>query len=168
MPRDVLHEIRRRSHVSRIIRANVARKECPIATDSRIHGNVLTAVRASAGHGIAHDPRADLEFRQHLARLSVSGLEPSVERTVKHDIPRGNKGTAPTRKFLLVLPNLLASRGIPRYEGAEISPGSRSVRTVGPDERRTLEMAGPRRGVIHAKVGRGRVKQLGAWRKRRR
>src|SRR5262245_57139766 len=62
---DVFYIVGRRSHVCWIVRDHVAGKQVPVATDSRVYGDVLLAVRRAIGDRIADDARADLELGKH-------------------------------------------------------------------------------------------------------
>src|SRR5262245_14180652 len=59
---DVFHVVRGRAHVGRIVRDDIAGEQVPVATDSRVHRDVLLAVRRPIGDRVADDARAHLEL----------------------------------------------------------------------------------------------------------
>src|SRR5262249_14823212 len=157
MPSDVLVGVGRWTHIRRIIRADVAREEEPVAADTRINRDVLFAVRTAIGDRIPHDTGADLELGENLAGLGVHRLEPAIEGSVERDVTGGDERPAPVREVLLVFPHLLARGRIPRHECTEVAARARVVGRARPDERRAAEVLGRHGSVVHAHVVGGRV-----------
>src|SRR6185437_9197750 len=112
----VLHEIRRRPNVSRIIRADVSGKEEPIASDAGVDGQVLFAIGSAVHNWIAYDARPDLEAPQDLSRSGIGGAHPPVERAVEHDVTGSRDGAAPHGIALLDCPDHPSNGSVPRLE----------------------------------------------------
>src|SRR5437773_5492417 len=121
VPRDVPHEAGGRPHVRRIVGADVARQEKPIAAEPGVDGDVLPAVGTGERDGIPYHTRPHLELPEHGAALRVGRLEPAVQRPVEHQAAGRGEGAAPYGMPLPDLPELLATRGVPSDERAQVA-----------------------------------------------
>src|SRR5262249_16811131 len=127
MATDVFHEIRRRPYIRWIVSTHIARKQEPVAAETRVHRHILFSIWACIGHRIAHDSRAYFEFLEEFAGLRIDRLEPAVERSVEHDIPGGDESSAPGGIRLLHLPHLLPACRVPSNKSPEMAARTRVV-----------------------------------------
>ena len=116
-------------------------------------------IGARVCHRIPDYARAYLELPEHLAAPGVDGLEPAVERSVKHDATGGCERATPHGIRLLDSPDLLAGRGVPGDEFAAIATRPSFLRRVASDEWRAGDVRDRARLKIHAEIVRRNVEE---------
>src|SRR5581483_7805455 len=107
------------------------------AADSRQHSDVLLAVGAAIRHRLADDARSCFELPEEVSVVRVQGFEPTIHRSVEHNVSGRYYRAAPGRKLFFYFPDRLAIDRIPGRELSAIAARPGVHTHVGADVRRS-------------------------------
>src|SRR6185437_7189313 len=93
-------------------------------SNTRQNRDVLPSVRSFKRDGLADNSGTGLELPQKLARVRIDSFEPTLHRSVEHDIACSRKRSAPNGEHVGIAPDNFSCDRVPPRECATVSAGS--------------------------------------------
>src|SRR5690348_8575176 len=103
------------------------------ASNAGVNGDVLLAVGAGEGDGVADDSGTGLELPEDLSGLVIDGAEPALQGAVEDKVAAGGEYSGiDGQHSVLDVPDLLLMLNVPRNQIAVVAAGARIHAHAGP------------------------------------